>query len=114
MEAFSLSTGDGTESSPIPSRVDEECTNDYLSIPESSSICEASCSNDSPKRSKYCGGVLNDGTMLTENIPICVCSQPFMISIVTDNADDLGVMAGANTGISKGICLDYEQLPCDS
>lgn len=112
-DGFSLSTGDGDGTTPVASRTEEECTNDYIGIPESSSTCMTS-GGSGPFTTKYCGGVLNDGKTLTENAPICVCSEPIMVHINTDNADDSGVMAGANTAVSKGLCLDFEQLPCDS
>ena len=113
--SFSLSTGDSA--TPVASRVDAECNLDYVGIPQSSSQCDGSpCSSGGVTRSKYCGGVLNDGSTLTENIPICVCAEPFLLNIVTDDLDDTGVAAtpGNNAAVSRGVCLDWSQVPCNA
>jgi len=58
--------------------------------------------------SRYCGQSLHVQTEQVVNIPICDCSAPFFVGIVTDNVRDENSDKTAN----RGVCLDYRQLPC--
>lgn len=81
---------------------DTSCTNDFVEISGSSAVC-----NGAPIFNRYCGTMLSSyaGGM---NVPICDCSAPFLVNVVTDAAND----GAAATGSSKGLCLDYRQKPC--
>ena len=47
---------------------------------------------------KYCGQTLNVAKEQTASIPICDCSAPFFVGIVTDNVRDENSDKTANRG----------------
>lgn len=88
---------------------DGACSRDFITIPGSSNQCSTSSSN--PLNNRYCGFFLLG---LTANQPVCDCTEPFNVFIRTDGISDT-VAAGvpvANVVQSKGVCLDYKQIPC--
>jgi len=91
--------------------VDDNClTVDYISIPESSAVCDQ---GQGPINSRYCGMFLNPVTAAMVNTNICDCTPPFTVDIFTDNtADPQAIAGGTNTIQSRGICLEYNQVPC--
>ena len=47
-----------------------------------------------------------------QKIIISDCTPPFSVSIFTDDLTDNNNAAGANTDQSRGLCLEYTQVPC--
>jgi len=85
---------------------DEACSGlDYLRIPGSSQTCTNE--NGIQLNNKYCGSYLGVSTMTVPNTQICDCTEPFIVGIHTDAIAD-----AAPVTRSRGICLDYSQLPC--
>jgi len=85
---------------------DEACSGlDYLRIPGSSQTCTNE--NGIQLNNKYCGSYLGVSTMTVPNTQICDCTEPFIVGIHTDAIAD-----AAPVTKSRGICLDYSQLPC--
>ncbi|XP_059087517.1 uncharacterized protein LOC131883926 [Tigriopus californicus] len=105
--AFSLSLGDGALTGAL---VETSCTFDYVLIDGSSSSCLPG-GNTGQTNNKYCGINLNQSP-LAVNVPICDCSAPFRVEVVTDALPDI---AGGNTNtvaLSRGICFQYMQIRC--
>ena len=48
--------------------------------------------------SRYCGQALHFQAMQATSIPICDCSPPFAVGIITDDYDDVNSPALANRG----------------
>lgn len=93
------------------SKVDDTCkaSIDYVRIPGSSLSCTSQ--PGIAVNNKYCGNVF---ATLTDaggiNNQICDCDEPFYVGFHTD-------AVGENTGSatrSRGVCLDYSQLPCQT
>lgn len=84
-------------------KVDTDCTKDYIGIETSNG-----CSSGGPNTSKYCGGKLNTLTAAEVNVPICDCTFPFEVNIKTDTDSEMA----SPTVSSRGVCLEYTQLPC--
>jgi hypothetical protein len=87
--------------------VDTSCTTDYLAIPASSfSNCNTQAAS---QYNRYCGYYLGLTFGIPINQPICDCTAPFTLNIHSDGATD-----GAQTAIytNRGVCLDYQQVPC--
>lgn len=89
-------------------KVDSQCTSlDYVLIEGANTICN---SKNPALNSKFCGSYFgNPGTAI--NQPVCDCTAPFMVHFRTDNIPDPGA-AAPNTIYSRGVCLDYMQIPC--
>lgn len=89
---------------------DSTCSGDYLYIPGSNAVCSAA--NNQQLTHRYCGPILGNtvGTAI-KNTPICDCTAPFNLMIHTDAVSDTAKDA-ANSVLSRGLCLDYTQLPC--
>lgn len=87
------------------------CSEDYITIAGSSEICNAAVTQN-----LYCGDVLSTNTVAPAvNNPICDCTAPFQVGIFTDAAMLAGVAnEDADAGFlqSRGVCLDYTQIPC--
>jgi len=89
------------------------CTLDYISIDGSSEICGSNVNFN-----QYCGDVLSSKTaMAAVDSAICDCSAPFVVGIFTNAAagmEDDGMAVGAAMMLqqSRGICLNYRQIPC--
>jgi hypothetical protein len=118
--SFSLSGGgqDPTDPTKLISIAESGCTNDYIDIPGSSANCNQGSQNANALTNKYCGSILNPTVGATVNVPICDCTAPFQVSIVTDAMTDPKDAATApdattaNLQQSRGVCLDYTQIPC--
>jgi len=104
---------------------DVYCIGDYVEIPSSwSASCGAGTSSSrSTINSRYCGTRLGANFMLatkanTASMPVCDCSEPFIVRHNSDDANDKGGIGGveaANTGTisqPRGFCLDFKQMPC--
>ena len=94
-------------------QVDSQCTEDFITIDGATQQCMQGSAG--PITSRFCGTFLNTVATLTANVPICDCSQPFVVGINTDNTADVADVAGmnvANTLVSRGVCLEYTQIPC--
>jgi hypothetical protein len=81
-------------------------TGDYIEIAGSGGSCGAS------GNSLYCGQALNSvhDVLVAYQTPICDCTTPFAVNVITDDYDD----AQSGTSINRGVCLNYRQLPCVS
>lgn len=103
--SFSIDGGDA----PTISGVDTACTQDYLGIDTSGNLCGTTGTTLS---SKYCGNCLNPDITLDPcvNVPICDCTAPFALEFYTDATQDTA--GTANTAVSRGFCLDYQQIAC--
>lgn len=61
----------------------------------------------------YCGQKLNPVKESETDVAICDCTAPFSVQIVTDALADIGTAAGPNTvDNSRGVCLEWTQIPC--
>ncbi len=107
---LSLKSAPGNQDTPQP-RVDNQCNKDFIIIAGSSEAC-----NTIARRDRYCGDMLNVFKNSMPNIPICDCTPPFLVEIVTDGltgGDGAGVgSTEANEAQSRGNCLEYMQIPC--
>ena len=105
--SFSLYTNDGT------SLLETECTSDYVRIEGAASSCQAM---PLAHINKFCGDFLSTTTGLNAgNDIVCDCSAPFAVGISTDELSDDGTAGTANDAAaarSKGLCLNYKQIPC--
>jgi len=135
-EAWSIDTGTFpyiTPASDNSGLVDAQCSNDYVGIPSSwSGPCGGgSSATQGMVNSRYCGAHLGanwpsngvNGAVDIEDgpvdVPVCDCSQPFMVTHRSDIANDDGepndeiAAVNANTGTApRGFCLDFRQSPC--
>lgn len=80
------------------------CLQDYIGIPGGASTCERTFGARGID-SRFCGPFLNDCQSAVAYVPICSCTAPFKIEVHTDGGPD----GGANTALSHGVCLDWEQ-----
>merc|ERR1712172_153027 len=89
------------------------CTLDFIEISGSSETCDATHLTN-----RYCGDVLTTTAIaqaalsFTHN-PICDCTLPFRVGIVTDALNDAGVaaaFAAVPPLAGRGVCLDYKQI----
>jgi len=84
--------------------IDTRCTGDFLGIDGVGMTCTGA--TNMVQHTKLCGGVFNSEDMNTANIPLCDCTAPFTVNVVTDAAADTAAIN------SRGACLEYRQLPC--
>lgn len=94
---------------------DTDCSLDYIAIHGSSGTCNQNA-NPLPLNSRYCGPIFSPVTGAVVETTVCDCTQPFIVDVFTDMLDDLGMMgttAVPNTMQSRGICLEYMQIPCN-
>jgi hypothetical protein len=85
---------------------DDLCTGDWVGIDGVSASC--STGSGTIVKDRLCGaaGILNIQTDQTVTMnSVCDCVPPFNVQIYTDAA------AGISTA-QRGICLEYEQVPC--
>jgi len=91
---------------------DELCKEDHIVIEASTSQCGSLVDTSN----RYCGQHLADSTMTLANLEICDCTAPFIVGIKTENTQDalLGDPADPTLAVikSRGICLNYVQIPC--
>merc|ERR1712156_906867 len=112
--SFTIGAGaiDPADPANFKAMQDTSCTGDYIDIPCSSCACTQGSQNANSLVNKYCGGALNCMNEATANIPICDCTAPFQVAIVTDAMTDAGDAATANLLPSRGVCLEWTQIPC--
>jgi len=104
---------------------DAMCTGDYVDIP--SSMGRACGSNFgshlSAMNTRYCGTKFGAnypaGSDESQSMPVCDCSEPWSVTIHTDDFNDIGTQAAATTGLgtssfNRGVCLEFKQTPCHS
>lgn len=90
-------------------QVDSSCILDYVAIPGS---VVGQCNNRASSQfTRYCGAYL--GLTILGNVqePICDCTAPYVVNFHTDATADGDA---ANAPASRGICLDYMQVPCNN
>jgi len=112
LDQFSINNlADATTATNAKSAVGTSCllnaagtdfSGDYIEIDGSGGTCGQTAG------SRYCGQALHYQSMQATSIPICDCSPPFAVGIITDNYAD----ANSDKTANRGICLDYRQLPC--
>ncbi|TRY75607.1 hypothetical protein TCAL_15568 [Tigriopus californicus] len=103
--SYSLVAGLDTDAN----QQDSACSKDYVGIEGASATCNASPGDT--LFSRFCGFAFTTDAALLINMPICDCTKPFRVDIVTDAVAD--VTAGTdNTRQSRGLCLEYRQIPC--
>ena len=56
----------------------------------------------------------SSGSILRRNFDLLDCTTPFEVTVITNAAADGidGPANDANDVPSKGVCLDYVQIPC--
>merc|ERR1711937_127596 len=103
--------------------VDSQCTTDYVEIPSSMSrTCGGMFgSHLGTMNTRYCGskfGANGQAAIATSSgTAVCDCSEPWSLTIRTDDRNDSGAAATDNPGASsvtipQGVCIDYKQTPC--
>lgn len=92
---------------------DSLCTLDFVIIDGSAAECSQGSVNMVTTTSSYCMGRFNVQSGETTNIPICDCTAPFRVGIRTDSVSDQGSVM-ENAAVSRGICLEYRQIACQS
>jgi len=103
--------------------VDMQCTTDYVEIPSSMSrTCGAMFgSHLGAMNTRYCGskfGANGQASLAAySGTAVCDCSEPWSLTIRTDDLSDGGVINMPNDGnsaatIPQGVCIDYKQTPC--
>ena len=124
---FSLDSGtDGK------AKQESDCTLDYITISGSSVSCVQGSQNGNALTNKYCGQKLNPVKEAETNVAICGtffifntecldtyfcildCTAPFSVQIVTDALTDKADATTANDdpNNSRGLCLEWTQIPC--
>eukprot|EP00094_Tigriopus_californicus_P008988 TCALIF_08663-PA protein Name:"Protein of unknown function" AED:0.10 eAED:0.10 QI:186/0.87/0.77/0.88/0.5/0.55/9/0/225 len=88
---------------------DSNCSKDYVGIEGGSATCNASPGD--VLFTQFCGNVFTTDEAATMNMPICDCTKPFRVDIFTDEDTD-EAEATANEKHSRGLCLEYRQIPC--
>jgi len=91
---------------------DTSCTSDYIDIAGSSASCSQGSQNANGLTNRFCGGTLNTMFEGDANIPICDCTAPYAVGIVTDAMTDTPDATTANILQSRGVCLEWSQIPC--
>ncbi|XP_059097323.1 uncharacterized protein LOC131891710 [Tigriopus californicus] len=107
VNSFSLDTNGAN----MKAKIDTSCSVDHIVIEGG----HATCSGPNPPMgtvNKLCGDKINTFHEFMENVPICDCTAPFIVDIFTDEDVDAGDQATANPVQSRGLCLEYMQIPC--
>jgi len=114
--SFTIAAGATEVADPLVFKAlqDTSCTSDYIDIAGSSASCSQGSQNANPLTNRFCGGALNVMFEGDANIPICDCTAPFMVGIVTDALTDLAPPDAITANIlqSRGVCLEWSQIPC--
>ncbi|XP_059083097.1 uncharacterized protein LOC131880461 [Tigriopus californicus] len=111
MNSFSLDPV--TDGDIDTAQTDSACTQDYVSIAASTATC-SSVQEQANIASRFCGTFLSSQNGATESLPVCDCTAPFEIGIYTDGNTDMGDMVAGNTIPSRGACLTWKHIPCNS
>eukprot|EP00095_Tigriopus_kingsejongensis_P003080 maker-scaffold664_size116482-snap-gene-0.22 protein:Tk03080 transcript:maker-scaffold664_size116482-snap-gene-0.22-mRNA-1 annotation:"hypothetical protein SINV_00302" len=95
------------------SKIDSECSLDFITIEGATGTC-ANAGVPATGVNKFCGDKFNLQSAQTVDIgSVCDCTGPFQVDIFTDNDVDMGDMGvTANKKQSRGVCLEYRQIPC--
>jgi len=102
--SWSLAMGAAT------SAADTLCSEDYVGISGASSNCNAP-NGGGTLHNRLCGAIFS-AEILSE-IPatvICDCTTPFIVQVYTE--DTVAAIAPAAGAEARGLCLEYQQLPC--
>jgi len=90
------------------------CSKDYVILEESGGTC-----GTNNRLSRYCGGKFSGFNEAVLDSPVCDCTAPFVVGIHTNSANsgtaaDDGDQADSadDAAQSRGICLEYSQVPC--
>jgi len=111
--SYSLSSGNLADPTMPMAKQETDCTLDYIDIAGSSGSCTQGSQNGNALTNKYCGASLNPLLDALANVPICDCTAPFSVGIVTDAAaDDVAAANMNNVAPSRGVCLEWTQIPC--
>jgi len=98
------------------SNIDSNCnTLDFIIISQSSGLPCQQGNNNGQTHNNYCGKFLNAGKQVDKNSVVCDCTAPFSVDIITNAVSDVNADPAANavnTKHSRGVCLDYMQVPC--
>jgi len=97
--SYTLDNNDNTKA-----EIDTQCAMDFLGIDGVGMTCTAA--SNRVQHTKLCGGIFNAEKDNTLDIPLCDCTSPFAVNVVTDDTAD----TAANP--SRGVCLEYMQVPC--
>lgn len=91
---------------------DSLCTGDYIGIESSMATCNVVAQGEQILN-RYCSDTFSafEAGTLTAEAPVCDCTAPFQVDIYTDDIPDTAAIA-ANTAHSRGVCLEYMQVPC--
>jgi len=108
--------------------VDSLCSSDYIEIPSSwGGACGGGTGAErNTVNTRYCGSKLGynaghnvDVASIAEitSVPVCDCSEPFVVRHGSDSMDDqageTNINGNDNTAVAgRGACLDYTQQPC--
>merc|ERR1719362_50633 len=101
-ETTTLSHLDATKA-----KQDDLCTSDWVGIDGVSATCTSA--SGAVVKNRLCGhiGILNIQTDQTVTMnSVCDCVPPFNVQIYTDAS------AYAIAATQRGVCLEYEQVPC--
>jgi len=88
---------------------DTNCALDWVGIAGVSATCVHGTAAQT--HSKLCGAKFSTATANTlDTTSVCDCTAPFIVNIVTDQA--LDTVAATAALPSRGVCLEYQQIPC--
>lgn len=92
------------------SQVVTECTEDYITIAGATGSCARPIPVGGNARERFCGGRFSPdtGTNAKSHAPVCDCTSPFQVGVVTDETADVPFA----TDLSRGVCLQFQQQPC--
>lgn len=112
--------GDADENTQDVGLVDEDCSNDYVEIPDSSTGVK-NYGSATVVNSRYCCNRFGQVVGLTaegvlSHAPVYDCTEPFEINYHTDIWTDEGNAAtqanDLNSIVQRGLCLLYKQEAC--
>jgi hypothetical protein len=98
--------------------VDAQCSGDYIEIPDSS-MGKKNYGATTVINTRYCGHRFGYIPAITAAVgdnnhsPVWDCTEPFEVRYRTDQMNDIGVQATAQTtDNNRGVCLDFTQDKC--
>jgi len=80
---------------------------DYITIIGATTTCTRGAVQ--PVFSRFCGQRFSTINEALTNDVVCDCSPPFSVGIYTNDAADA---ASATAASNRGVCLEYQQIPC--
>merc|ERR1712061_6687 len=85
--------------------IDHLCLKDFVGISSVGTDCPLN--PGAPLHSRMCGTNWNLENESAKDLDsVCDCEAPFTVDIVTDGISDGG------TVVQRGVCLEYQQVPC--